>query len=73
MRGVFGSQGRRVVPSVRTHVRLRELRGPDEEVRAVSGPDTAHGAAVDLLRRWRRCHLREGMQRFRYDDHLGIT
>lgn len=51
MRGVFGSQGGRVVPSVRAHVRLRELRGPDEEVRAMPGPDTAHGTAVDVLRR----------------------
>jgi len=66
MRGVFGSQGRRAVSSVRTHVRLRELRGSDEEVRAMSSPDTAHGTALGLLRRRRWCHLREGVQRLRY-------
>lgn len=53
MRGVFGSQGGHAVPPVRAHVRLRELRGPDEEVRAMPGPDTAHGTALGLLRRRR--------------------
>jgi len=53
MRGVFGSQGRRAVSSVRTHVRLRELRGPNEEMRTVPSPDTAHGTAVGVLRRRR--------------------
>jgi len=66
VRGVFGPQGGRAVPSVRTHVRLRELRVPDEEVRAVPGPDTTYGAILGVLR-WRGCrHLREGMQRLRY-------
>lgn len=50
MRGVFGSQSGCIVSSVWTHVRLRELRGPDEEVRAMPGPDTAHCTIVDLLR-----------------------
>jgi len=66
MRGVFGSQGGRAIPSVRAHVRLRELRVPDEEVRAMSGPDTAYGTILRVLRRRGRCHLREGMQRLRY-------
>jgi len=53
MRGVLGSQGGHAVPSVRTHVRLRGLLGPDEEVRAMPGPDTAHGTTLGLLRWWR--------------------
>jgi hypothetical protein len=49
--GVLGQEGGSAVPSVRPHVRLRQLRRPHEEVRPVQGADRSDGALHRLLRR----------------------
>lgn len=54
MCGVFGQEGGRAVPALWPHVCLRQLRRPDEEVRAVQGANRPDGALHRLLRR-NRC------------------
>lgn len=75
--GVLWPEIRRLVPALRTHVRLRQLLDSHEEVRPVPDADPANGATVDVLR-WRgRRYLRQGLQhlcrwvRGRFDEMSG--